>query len=475
MKTQSVSEFAAQAKTGNIDLEENTHKILDKILKAENCNFFNSVSKDLALHQARELKAKIKAGKQVGRLFGVPVSVKDCICVKGVESRAGSKILEGYFPTFDATVVLKAKAEGAIIIGKTSQDEFGFGTFSTNTGLGFKAPRNPLDSERSCGGSSGGSAGITAFADFTHVSIAESTGGSIACPASFCGVAGFTPTYGLVSRFGLIDYANSLDKIGSMGKTVADSALLLETISGHDEKDSTSLNEKISFSPEASAKGMKIGVIKEFFGEGINPDVSKIAWASIKKLEKSGAKIREISLPLNAKYAIPAYYLIAMAESSTNLAKYCGMRYGAHENLSGSFNEYFSKVRSNNFGEEAKRRILLGTFARMSGFRDAYYLRAMKARTKLINEFKLAFKEFDVLVNPTMPVIAPKFFEIEKLSPIEQYAMDLCTVPSNIAGLPHISINAGFSQKMPVGIMLTAGHLKEQILFKVASVLEESQ
>ncbi|MDD5148161.1 MAG: amidase family protein [Candidatus ainarchaeum sp.] len=474
MKAQSALEFVAEARTGRIDLEENTHKILDKVFASEKYNFFNSVSKDLALHQAKELNAKVKSGKASGKLFGLPVSVKDCICVKGIESRAGSRILSGYLPVFDATVIAKAKAEGAIIIGKTSQDEFGFGTFSANAGLGFKVPKNPLDFERACGGSSGGSAGMTAFADFPHVSISESTGGSIACPASFCGVAGFTPTYGLVSRYGLIDYANSLDKIGSMGKTVSESSLLLEAIAGHDEKDSTSLNEKISFSPakSPSAKGMKIGVIKEFFGQGINSGVSRIAWDSIKKLEKEGAKIREISLPLNAKYAIPAYYIIAMAESSTNLAKYCGMRYGAHESLSGSFNEYFSKVRSCNFGEEAKRRILLGTFARMSGFRDAYYLRAMKARTRLINEFKTAFKDFDVLVNPTMPVPAPKFSEIEKLSPIQQYAMDLCTVPANLAGLPHISINAGLLQKMPVGIMFTAGHLQEERLVQAASALE---
>ncbi|MDD5163694.1 MAG: amidase family protein [Candidatus ainarchaeum sp.] len=477
MKVQSVLEFAEQARAGNIGIEENTHKILDKVFAANGMNFFNVISKDLALQQAKELDSRVKQGKASGKLFGLPVSVKDCICVKGIESRAGSRILDGYLPVFDATVVSKAKAEGAIIIGKTSQDEFGFGTFSTNTGIGFNAPKNPFDSERSCGGSSGGSAGLTAFADFAHVSISESTGGSIACPAGFCGVAGFTPTYGLVSRYGLIDYANSLDKIGSMGKTVADSALLLESIAGHDEKDSTSLNEKPSFADEKnfSTKGLKIGIIKDFFGEGINPDVSKIAWNSIKKLEKAGAKIKEISLSLNAKFSVPAYYLIAMAESSTNLAKFCGMRYGAQESLSGSFNEYFSKVRSNNFGEEAKRRILLGTFARMSGFRDAYYLKAMKARTRLINEFRLAFKEFDVLANPTMPVIAPKFSEIEKLSPIEQYAMDLCTVPSNLAGLPHISINSGFSQKMPVGIMLVADYLQEKKLFRAASALEELQ
>ncbi|HLD59112.1 MAG TPA: amidase family protein [archaeon] len=472
MKAQQVQEFTAHARAGSINIEENIHRVFEAIEKSGDYNFFNAIAKEQAIAKARELNAEAKRGNAKGKLFGLPVSVKDCICVKGVESRAGSRILEGYSPTFDATAIEKAKNQGAIIIGKTSQDEFGFGTFSANIGLGFKRPKNPFDLERSCGGSSGGSAGITALAEFAHASIAESTGGSIACPASFCGIAGFTPTYGRVSRYGLIDYANSLDKIGSMGKTVSEAGLLLEAISGFDRKESTSLDEKLAFEKKQSVKGMKIGIVKEFFGEGINQDVSKIVWNAIKKLEKAGAKIKEISLPLNAKFAVSAYYLIAMAESSTNLAKYCGMRYGMHENLSGGFNEYFSKVRSNNFGEEAKRRILLGTFARMSGFRDAYYLRAMKARTKMINEFKIAFKEFDVLANPTMPVIAPKFSEIEKLSPIEQYAMDLCTVPANLAGLPHLSVNAGSSSGMPVGIMLTANHLQEQKIFSAGIALE---
>lgn len=471
----SVKEFAAQAITGKVSIVEHTQKILEEV-KRQNPSFhhFVAIAEKEALSRAKELEKMQKAGKARGRLFGVPVSVKDNICVRGIESRAGSAILNGYKPLFNATVIEKALAEGAIIIGKTSQDEFGFGTFSTNVGIGFEKPRNPLDKERSCGGSSGGSAGFTALTQFTHVSIAESTGGSIACPAGFCGAAGLTPTYGLVSRYGLIDYANSLDKIGTMGKTTADAAELLRAIAGHDARDSTSLSQQPELQGEQSLKGLKIGIAKDFFGKGVGENIAGICRKAVDSLAAKGAKLEELSLPLNAEYAVAAYYLAATTEASTNLAKYCGMRYGAHEKLEGSFDEYFSAVRSKWFGKEAKRRIILGTFARMSGYREAYYLRAMKARTMLIEEFKKAFKKFDALASPTMPVVALRFSEIEKMEPIQQYAMDLCTVPANLAGLPHVSINAGFAGKMPVGLMLTADHLKESVLISAAGALEGS-
>ncbi len=470
-----IHRFVTEARKGNISVREHTESILAETEKGNpRFHHFNLIAKGQALKQAEEIDAAIKTGRHRGKLLGVPISVKDCICVKGIESRAGSKILSGYFPLFDATVVEKAKAEGAIIIGKTSQDEFGFGTFSANTGLGFALPRNPHDVKRACGGSSGGSAGFTALTNYPHASIAESTGGSIACPASFCGVVGLTPTYARVSRHGLIDFANSCDKIGSMGKTVEDAALLLEVISGYDPNDSTSLpEEKELFSKIEKDGKLKIGIVKEFF-EGCDRAVQKECRNALDKLQKGGAALEEVSLPLNAKYGIAAYYLISTAEASTNLARYCGMRYGQHEMLEGNFNEYFAKVRSGNFGEEAKRRILLGTFARMAGFRDAYYLRAMKARTKLINEFKSAFKRFDLLANPTMPLVAPTFEEISKLSPLQQYAMDLCTVPANLAGLPHVSVPVGTHKKMPVGLMLTADHLQEKKMLQAALAVEEA-
>lgn len=408
-------------------------------------------------------------------LNGLPISVKDNICVKGIESCAGSRILAGYVPPFDATAIARIREAGGQIIGKTNQDEFGFGTFSTNSGYGM--PKNPHDPDRTCGGSSGGAAGITAAADFPHVALAESTGGSISCPASFCGVVGITPTYGLVSRYGLIDYANSLDKIGTMGKTVQDAALLLSIIAGKDEKDSTTLPEQKKDYTQAcgqgsdNIKGMKIGVPKEYF-ENINEDVEKAVRNALDRLQGMGASIIDVKLP-HTKYALAAYYIIATAEASTNLAKYCGMRYGLHKELKGDFNEYFSAVRTEGFGKEAKRRILLGTFARMAGYRDQYYLQAMKIRTPVIQDFKKAFAKVDVLAAPTMPMLPPRFDEIDKLTPLQHYQADVLTVPPNLAGIPMISVPCGFSGKMPIGLHIMADHLQEEKMIRAADGFEQ--
>jgi aspartyl-tRNA(Asn)/glutamyl-tRNA(Gln) amidotransferase subunit A len=438
---------------------------------------FSALGRDVArLDKQYGFFAKLvepKPNTKKGRLSGVAVSVKDCLCVKGVQSAAGSRVLEGYEPPFDATAVARAKEEGAVIIGKTNQDEFGFGTFSINSG--FAVPKNPLDPSRSCGGSSGGAAGITAALPdkFRHIAIAESTGGSISCPASFCGVAGLTPTYGLVSRYGLIDFANSLDKIGSIAKTTKDVALMLSVIAGHDEKDSTSLNQKPQDYTKfvgKGVKGMKIGVPKEYFGEGVDKAVADEVWKAIKRLESDGATYREISLPMTPS-SVAIYYIIACAEASTNLAKYCGMRYGAAEAVDGrEMNEYFSDVRTKYLGDEAKRRVLLGTYARMAGYRDQYYLKAMKARTLLINEFKSAFKKCDILAAPTMPVVAPKFSEIERLAPIEHYMMDILTLAPNIAGIPMLSVPCGKAHGMPVGLHIMADHLNEGKVLQAGSV-----
>jgi aspartyl-tRNA(Asn)/glutamyl-tRNA(Gln) amidotransferase subunit A len=431
------------------------------------------------LDKAREIQKKYspfitiadKETKGKGKLAGIAISVKDNICTAGMQTTAGSKILEGYIPPFNATCVEKVLKEGAFIIGKTAQDEFGFGTFSVNCAYGI--PKNPLDTSRSCGGSSGGASCLAAAADFPHIAIAESTGGSISCPAAFTGTVGLTPTYGRVSRWGLVDYANSLDKIGCIGKTVKDVALLLSVISGKDEYDSTVLDAQEDFIKyiKPSVKGMKIGVPKEYF-ENVDKKITKIVWDAIKKLEDLGATYKEVSLP-NTKYSLASYYIIAMAESSTNLAKFCGMRYGLHQTLQGNFDEYFSAVRERGFGEEAKRRIILGTFARMAGFRDAYYLKALKVRTKVIEDFKTAFKKFDVLAAPTMPVIAPKFSEIEKLEPIEVYMMDILTVAPNLAGIPMISVPAGLVDKMPVGLHLMGDHLQEGKIIQAAYAFEQ--
>jgi len=390
-----------------------------------------------------------------------------------MRSTAGSKILDGYIPPFDATVVEKCRKEGAFIIGKTAQDEFGFGTFSTH--CAYAVPKNPYDLERSCGGSSGGAACLTAVADFPHIAIAESTGGSISCPAAFTGTVGLTPTYGRVSRWGLIDYANSLDKIGCIGKTVKDVALLLSVISGYEPLDSTSLQvpeEDFMKYLKKDTKGMKIGVPKEYFGEGVNQKIKDLIWKGIKQLEDLGMDYQEISLP-HTNYALPSYYIIAMAEASTNLAKFCGMRYGLHEELKGNFEQYFSKVRKEGFGEEAKRRIILGTYARMAGFRNAYYLKALKVRTRVIEDFKIAFKKFDVVIAPTMPIVAPRFDEIEKMEPIQQYMMDILTVAPNLAGIPMISVPCGFIDGLPVGMHIMADHLQEKNVLRVAHAFEQ--
>ena len=343
----------------------------------------------------------------------------------------------------------------------------------------MKVPLNPHNKECACGGSSGGAAGLTSKVDFPHIALGQSTGGSIVAPASFCGVVGLCPTYGRVSRYGLMDYANSLDKIGPIAKTVKEVALLLKIIAGYDPKDSTSLDEPVPNYEDfldKDIKGKKIGIIKEAFGEGVDKEVESKVKEAIKLLEKQGATIEEISLPITKNYGVADYYLIAMAEASTNLSKLCGLRYGQHEKLQGNFNEYFSNVRSLNFNEESKRRIMIGTFARMAGYRDAYYIKAMKVRTKIIEEYKKAFKKYDILISPTMPVVAPKFEEITKLTPLQNYMMDIMTVGPNLAGLPHMTIPIGTNNdNMPIGLMMIADHLKEENLIQFGSKLKWQQ
>ncbi|MBD3310763.1 Asp-tRNA(Asn)/Glu-tRNA(Gln) amidotransferase subunit GatA [Candidatus Woesearchaeota archaeon] len=465
------SEFINKVRNQEIDIAEHTEKALEKVKRIDSeYHYMNTISEDLAREGAKHVKA---IGE--GVLAGTAVSIKDCICVKGVESTAGSKILEGYRPVFDATVVQRIKKEGGIIIGKTAQDEFGFGSFSVNVGIGKETPLNPLDKERVCGGSSGGSAGLVRKADFPHISLAESTGGSIVAPASFCGVVGLCPTYGRVSRHGLIDYANSLDKIGPIAKTTMQAALMLEIIAGHDPDESTSLKRPVDPYTDhvgRDIKGMKLGVIRRAFGEGTDDEVTRKVKDAISRLEDAGAEAHEVSLPMASEYAVPCYYLIAMCETSTNLAKLCGMRYGRHESLEGGFNEYFSKVRELNFGKEAKRRIILGTFARMAGCRDAYYIKALKVRSRIIQEYKKTLKQMDVLVSPTMPFTAPRFRDVEKLTPLQNYMSDILTAGPNVAGLPHISIPCGKAGGMPAGLMAIGDHLQESKLIQLGSALE---
>ena len=461
-----VQEFIKKVQNKEMDIVEHTYKVIEETKKInKEYHYLNTISEELAIEQAKNVKENPK-----GKLAGLPISIKDSICVKDIESTAGSRILKNYKPLFHATAVKKAIKEGAIVIGKTAQDEFGFGGFSTNVGLGFQIPLNPFDKKRTTGGSSGGAAGLTQKASFPHIAFGESTGGSIVNPASFCGVFGLCPTYGRISRYGLIDFGNSLDKIGPISKDVYGCALMLETISGHDEKDSTSLRENTDSYTKYLKKDMKkikIGIIKEAFGKGIDKSVEKHIWDSIKKLEDNGCTYKEVSLPNSIKYGIPTYYILGTSEASTNLAKYCGMRYGITEELKGNFNEYFTNVRSKNFGKEAKRRIMLGTFARMSGFRDALYIKAAKVRTLITEEYKKAFKNFDVLISPTVPILPPKFEDINKLTLLQNYMIDILTVGPNLAGLPHLNIPVGFENNLPIGMMVISDHLKEGNLVQI--------
>ncbi|MBN2095661.1 MAG: Asp-tRNA(Asn)/Glu-tRNA(Gln) amidotransferase subunit GatA [Candidatus Aenigmarchaeota archaeon] len=426
---------------------------------------FITVSRDEALSHCEKMGAKES-------FPGVPISVKDCLCTSGIRTTAGSRILETYVPPFDAHVVEKIKNFG-YIIGKTAMDEFGFGTFSMNCAFGV--PKNPLDPRRSCGGSSGGAACLTAaLQNLPHVAMAESTGGSISCPASFCGVVGITPTYGRVSRYGMIDYASSLDKVGIIGKNCFEAAWGLSKIAGFDERDSTSINRKdedyTSFLEKDPSK-MRVGVPKEYF-EGVNEEIKQEIWRQIKKLESAGIKYEEFSLA-STKYALPSYYIIAMSEASTNLAKFCGIRYGSTLEIEGGYNEFFSKVRGKYFGLEAKRRCILGTFYRKSGYRDKYYLKALKVRAHLIKEFKSAFQKFDCIVTPTMPIVAPKFTDIAELTPAQHYAMDILTVGPNLCGVPHLSVPVGRSEGMPIGLHIIGDHLQEGKVFQLGSCIEK--
>ncbi len=473
----SVTKLVSSFTSGTQSVEQHTRAVLAEAREInEHYHYFTLICEQEALGYARFLDQKIKEGKAKSfPLLGVPLTVKDAICVAGVESTAGSRILKGYKPPFNATAVQKCIDAGAVVIGKMSQDEFGFGGFNVNVGLGYKIPKNPFDPDVCTGGSSGGCAGMTQKTTFPHLSLAESTGGSIVAPASFCGVVGLCPTYGRVSRYGLIDYGNTLDKIGPLAKSVADAALLLDTIAGRDEKDGTTLDGPCNAAAGifADVRGLRVGVAKEAFGEGTDSSVAETVWNSITLLEASGNTHHECSLPVTSEYGVPVYYLLATCEASTNLAKLCGIRYGMHEELAGTFNDYFTKVRSNHFGVEAKRRIMLGTFARMMGFRDAFYLKALKARQIITDEYLSLFKKYDLLVTPAAPILPPRFAELKKLTPVQHYLLDVLTVGPNLAGLPHLTVPVGIKNGLPVGALLIANQGAEEKLIRAAALIEK--
>lgn len=468
-----INEYVQSIKSG-ASVYEHISKVIEEAKKINNeFHPFITIDEEGALKQAKEIDAKIKKGDVKGNLLGVPISVKDAICTKGIRTTACSKMLEKYIPPFDATVVERVKKEGGIIFAKTVMDEFGFGGFCVNVGKGFQKPLNPNDPERATGGSSGGAACSIVASKTAQLAIAESTGGSITAPSSFCGAVGITPTYGRVSRYGLIDYASSLDKIGPIGKNVSDASLLLSVIAGHDNYDQTTLSSPVpDYNKKLSLKGLRIGIPKQYY-QNADKSVSDAVWSAIKKIESEGATYEECDMP-TTDYTISAYYLIAMCEASTNLSKLCGLRYGLEDTVDNkSFNNYFSQIRAEGFGDEAKRRIMIGTFARMAGYRDQYYLRAMKVRTLIINDFKKQLDKYDILLTPSMPILAPRFDELNKLEPCQHYALDVCTTPPNTAGMPHVSLPCNKINNLPVGMQLICDHLQEDKLIGIARSIEE--
>ncbi len=418
-----------------------------------------------------------ESNEKDGDLENLPFIVKDAICKEDRITSAGSSIIENYRPVFSSTVVERLEDEGGEYIGKSNQDEFGFGTFCTN--CAFETPKNPHDPERVVGGSSGGAGACIAAIDQPLISIGESTGGSVTNPAAYNGVVGITPTYGRVSRHGLINYANSLDKIGVMAEKVYGAAKGLEIIAGEDENDHTTVEGAVpAFSENLDKKeSLKIAVPKQYLElEGLEEGVRQNFERSVEIMEEQGFETEEVDIPLlDADYSVPAYYIVAVSEASTNLAKYSGIRYGLEKDPEQfeDFNSYFSEIRSEGFGEEAKRRALLGTYTRQAGYRDQYYIKAAKVRQKLINQLKEVFEQYDVIMAPSMPNIAPKIEEAESMSPEKVYAMDACTVGPNFAGVPMVSVPNGKSEGMPTGLHIIADHFEEQKILDTALTYQE--
>jgi aspartyl-tRNA(Asn)/glutamyl-tRNA(Gln) amidotransferase subunit A len=466
----SAAEIVRRIAAQEISCEERVASRVERITARmdRDIHAFLYVAKDDAIQRAREIDRRAKRGEKVGRLAGIGIAVKDNICVSGMPATCGSKILEGFVPPYDATVVERIRAEDGIVLGKTNMDEFGMGN-ATQSGA-FGPTKNPWNLERVPGGSSGGSAAAVAGSMAT-LALGSDTGGSIRCPASFCSILGLKPTYGAVSRYGLIPYANSLEQVGPMARRVEDLALLYGIIAGHDPRDDTSSRRsKTAAKPVPAMKGLRIGMVKDFFGEGTQEDVSRLVLDASGELEGLGAQVGEIRIE-SLNYALAAYYIVAMAEASSNLSRYDGVRYGASvEKGSADWNGAFAKTRTECFGAEVKRRILLGTFVLSAGYYEAYYLKAERVRALLRQEFEKAFKKFDVLMGPTMPVLPPKIGEV--VTPLQDYMIDVNTVPANLVGIPSLSVPVGFAGGLPVGMQLMAPHFEEETLFAVAASYE---
>lgn len=458
---------AAGIKSREFSAEEYVCQLLERIEKVEpKVNAFVTVSKE-ALDRARVIDKKVRDGEQTGSLAGVAVSIKDNICTKGIKTTCASRMLEGYVPPYDATVVKRLQDAGAIVIGKANLDEFAMG--STTEFSRHGTTRNPWDIGRVPGGSSGGSAASVAALECA-VSLGSDTGGSVRCPASFCSAVGLKPTYGLISRYGLVSYANSLEQIGPVGRTVSDVVSVLNVIAGADENDHTTVEGKPAYSLQ-DRKGLRVGLVKEFI-EGADPAVANVIHNAVDTLAGQGCSCEEASLG-SVQYALASYYTIATAEASSNLARYDNIRYGFDMSPEGyEWNSYFAKARSN-FGEETKRRIIVGSYVLSSGYYGKYYLKAQQMRSLLKRELKALFKKYDVLVGPTMPILPFKIGE-KVDDPLKMYLVDIDTVVANLAGMPAMSVPAGFVDGLPVGLQIMADEFQEQTMLDAAYLFEQA-
>lgn len=469
-----VHELCEKLQNKEITIEEITKSYVERIKEKEpEVESFVTVCEEQALEQAKMIQEKVEKGEITSPLAGIPIGIKDNMCTKGVKTTCSSKMLENFIAPYNATVVEKLEAEGIINLGKLNMDEFAMGA-STEYSY-FKKTKNPWNLNTVPGGSSGGSAAAVA-ADLVPWALGSDTGGSIRQPAAFCGVVGLKPTYGLVSRYGLVAFASSLDQIGPITKDVQDAAMLLNILAGHDEKDTTSQEREKEDYTKALVKdvrNMKIGVPKEFFGDGLNPEVRAKLEETIQTYKDLGAEVEEFSLDI-ATYSLATYYIIACAEASSNLGRFDGIRYGYRTQNYSSLKDIYKNSRSEGFGEEVKRRIILGTYVLSSGYYDAYYKKAQQVRTLVRNEFAKAFAKYDVILTPTSPTVA---FEIGTRSnnPLEMYLADICTVSVNIAGLPGISIPCGVdSNNMPIGVQLIGNYFEESKLLQAAYTLEQT-
>jgi aspartyl-tRNA(Asn)/glutamyl-tRNA(Gln) amidotransferase subunit A len=431
------------------------------------------LTEEEAYHQADQVDRNIAKGEEIGDLSGIPMGLKDILCTKGIRTTCGSKILENYVPFYDGTVVKKLRERDAVFLGKLNMDEFAMGSSTENSG--FQITRNPWNVDCIPGGSSGGSAAAVA-ADECIAALGTDTGGSIRQPASCCGVVGMKPTYGRVSRYGLVAFASSLDQIGPITKDVKDCAIVMNAISGYDPYDSTSVNTEVPDYKQSlvkDVKGIRIGIPKEYFIEGIDPDVEKAVTQAIDLFGKWGAEVKRVSLP-HTEYAVAIYYIIATAEASSNLARYDGVKYGLRSKRYRDLMEMYAQTRAKGFGQEVKRRIILGTYVLSAGYYEAYYRKASQVRTLMRKDFEDAFRQVDVILAPTAPT--PAFRVGEKTEdPLQMYLSDIFTIPVNIAGIPGISIPCGFSREnLPIGLQMMGKHFDEGMLLRVAYAFEQS-